>query len=107
VALAHLTGEGLHLIMRNYRCRHGEIDLIMSHGERLVLVEVRYRRTGGLVNGAQSVDAAKQRRLLAAAEHYLQRNRKHAERGCRFDVVSVSGGASAPVVDWITDAFQA
>lgn len=107
VALDTLIGEGLTLVARNYRCRHGEIDLIMRHDGELVLVEVRYRRSGALVDGAESVNAAKQRRLVAAAEHFLQRQGRHAETACRFDVISVSGTAASPRVDWITDAFQA
>ena len=107
VALNSLIREGLSLVTRNYRCRHGEIDLIMTHDTELILVEVRYRRAGALVDGAESVDAGKQRRLTATTEHFLQRHRKYSEHTCRFDVVSVSGSEDAPRVDWITDAFQA
>lgn len=107
VALETLVRQGLALVARNYRCRHGEIDLIMLSGTELVMVEVRYRRAGGLVDGAESVDDVKQHRLLATAEHFLQRHRRHAERSCRFDVVSVSGDAGEPRVEWLADAFQA
>ena len=106
-ALGFLTARGLSCVLRNYRCRHGEIDLIMRDGEQLVFTEVRYRRSRSLVSGAESVDMAKQRRLTASAEHFLQRHAEHASRGCRFDVVSVSGDDPQPRLDWIRDAFEA
>lgn len=106
-ALAFLIARGMRAVDRNYRCRHGEIDLIMRDGEDLVFAEVRYRSARALVSAAESVDAAKQRRLAASAEHFLQRHREHAVRGCRFDFVSVSGNDPRPRVDWIRDAFQA
>lgn len=105
-ACEHLVRNGLTALLRNYRCRHGEIDLVLRDGDTLVFAEVRYRAHTGWVSGAQSVDAAKQRRLLASAEHFLQRHREHADRACRFDVIDISGPPQAPRVDWIQDAFQ-
>jgi len=106
-ALDFLRARGLNSVSRNYRCRHGEIDLIMRDGDQLVFTEVRYRRSRSLVSAAESVDKAKQRRLMASAEHFLQRHTEHASRRCRFDVVSVSGDDPAPRLDWIRDAFEA
>ena len=106
-ALAHLTGHGLAPVTRNYRCRHGEIDLVLRAGDELVFAEVRYRRRDDFGGGAESVDARKQRRLLASAEHFLQRHRRYAHLACRFDVVGVSGEPGAPRFDWVRDAFQA
>ena len=105
-ACEYLARNGLTTLARNYRCRHGEIDLVLRDGATLVFAEVRYRAHSNRVSGAQSVDAAKQRRLLASAEHFLQRHREHAERACRFDVVDIRGPEHAPRVDWIQDAFQ-
>ena len=105
-ALDYLKSRGLTPVTRNYRCRHGEIDLVMRDRAVLVFAEVRYRRESAWVDGADSVDGAKQRRLLASAEHFLAHHR--GEDGeCRFDVVSVSGDDPAPDFDWIQDAFQA
>ena len=72
-ALRWLEQQGLGLVTRNYRCKAGEIDLVMQDGESLVFVEVRYRRHAGFGSAAESVGTAKQRRLRLAAEHYLQR----------------------------------
>src|SRR3954470_10957167 len=66
-----LRRSGLRLVERNWRCRHGEIDLIAEEGETVVFAEVRMR-TGKYFGGAaESVTAAKQSRLLAAARLYL------------------------------------
>jgi len=102
-----LLAQGLRPVTRNYRCPHGEIDLVMCDGEELVFVEVRLRRGGAWVSGVESVDGRKRRRLLASAEHFLQRHREHAGRGCRFDVVGVDGADAAPGFDWVRDAFGA
>jgi putative endonuclease len=99
-AAAHLGRAGLQLLTRNYRCRGGEIDLVMRDGAALVFVEVRYRSRTGFGTAAESVDARKRRRLIRAAEHYLQ---AHRARGpCRFDVVGID---AAGRIEWLRDAF--
>ena len=106
-ACAYLNTQGLQLLTRNYHCRRGEIDLVMRHGQYLVFIEVRYRRSARFGSAAESVDGRKQGRLLAAAQHYLQQHRVQTQP-CRFDVVAITadrGDNSA--IQWIQDAFQA
>lgn len=105
LACLYLERQGLRLLERNYRCARGEIDLIMQHGESLVFVEVRYRRSAAFGNGAESVDRRKQQRLIETALHYMQK-RNGAGRPSRFDVISVSPGATEDRIDWIPDAFH-
>lgn len=105
-ALHHLQRHGLRLLERNYRCRAGEVDLIMGDGEAVVFVEVRYRRSRQFGGAAASVDRHKQARLMAAANHYLGRRRR-ADLPCRFDVVALGDGNGAGAVQWIRDAFRA
>ena len=100
-ACAYLENNGLRLLERNYRCRRGEIDLVMRDAEDLVFVEVRYRTTSRYGTPAETVDTHKQRRLAAAAAHYLQYNPTNLP--CRFDVVAVSGSNR---IDWIRNAFN-
>lgn len=95
-----LTKRGLAVVARNYRCRGGEIDLIMRDGEQLVFVEVRMRRRTDFGGALTSVDQRKQQRLILAAQHYLQKNRWQGP--CRFDVIGFDGDADG---DWIKDAF--
>jgi putative endonuclease len=105
LALAYLGTRGLALRARNYRCRQGEIDLIMSHRDHLVFVEVRRRRRGDYGGAAASIDAGKRRRIAACAERYLQDHPEHAGP-CRFDVVAIEGDGPGARVDWIPGAFE-
>ena len=95
-----LRGAGLVLVERNWRCRHGEIDLIAEDRGVLVFAEVRMRRGFGYGGAGESVTAAKRSRLAAAARLYLSRR---PETPCRFDVFLVDGPAGD--IRWIRDAF--
>ena len=105
-ALAHLQARGLRLISRNAAARGGEIDLVMTDGDALVFVEVRYRASDAFGGGAASVDAGKRLRLVRAAQAFLQRHPEHADAPCRFDVVVASGDPATPVLEWLQDAFR-
>ena len=104
LALDYLQARGLTLVMHNFRCRGGELDLIMRDGESLVFVEVRSRRHSRYGTPAESVTRVKQQRLIRAAAFYLQRQR--LDLPCRFDVVAILTADDAPQVEWIRDAFQ-
>lgn len=95
-----LRAAGMRVIERNWRCRHGEIDLIAEEGRTLVFAEVRMRSRAGFGGAAESITAAKQSRLLAAARLYLMRR---PNASCRFDVFLVEGTPAS--VRWIRDAF--
>jgi putative endonuclease len=95
-----LLARGLALVQRNYRCRGGEIDLIMRDGGQLVFVEVRYRRSNSHGGALASVDARKRRRLVTAAQHYLMTSRWPGP--CRFDVVGLGESSEG---QWVRDAF--
>lgn len=102
-ALDFLRGRGLALVGRNFRCRVGEIDLIMRDGPATVFVEVRYRRDPRHGSAAETVSAHKQRRFTAAARRYLQQHPAAARAPCRFDVVAITGEQ----VEWLRGAFSA
>jgi putative endonuclease len=95
-----LRSSGLRIVERNWRCRHGEIDLIAEEGGTLVFAEVRMRSSPGYGGAAESVTEAKRSRLLAAARLYLARR---PEAPCRFDVLLV--GPDSARVEWIRNAF--
>ena len=101
LAAAFLERSGLTILERNYRCRYGEIDIVARNGAQLVFVEVRARRSEAFGGAAGSITAAKRRRLVAAARHYLAELR--SDRACRFDVVLVRGEGQR--VEWLADAF--
>lgn len=104
LALRYLEMRGLKLVERNFRCRVGELDLIMRDAGHLVFVEVRSRRSSQFGTPAESVTRTKQQKLLRAAAFYLQRC--HLDLPCRFDVVAILQTATEPHIDWIRDAFQ-
>ncbi|MEO5702606.1 MAG: YraN family protein [Gammaproteobacteria bacterium] len=105
-ACRYLQAHGLQLVECNYRCSHGEIDLVMQDGQSTVFVEVRYRRSQRFGGGIESVDYHKQSRLIATALHYLQHNKKAARQPSRFDVIAMEPGLQQDQVQWIKDAFQ-
>lgn len=100
-ALAYLQQQGLVLVERNFRCKGGEIDLIMRDGAALVFVEVRQRADSRHGGAAASVTPAKQGRLVLTAQVFLQRYRTLP--ACRFDVIAIDGGA----ISWLKNAFGA
>jgi putative endonuclease len=105
--LAHLQAHGLQLLARNAQARGGELDLVMLDGDVVVFVEVRYRASKAFGGGSASVDAAKRRKLVHAAQIFLLRHPGHAEAPCRFDVVAASGDPGVPNLEWVRDAFRA
>lgn len=104
-ALAFLQAQGLRLLERNYRCRYGEIDLVMEDGASLVFVEVRYRSSMRYGGALESVDRRKQAKLLTTARYFLQE--RGQGRSARFDVAALSPAAGDWAVQWVKDAFQA
>lgn len=88
VAVAHLEAKGYRIRARNFRCREGEIDIVAEDGDCLVFVEVRTRRGDAFGTPAESVTAAKERRLLTVAQAYLQEH-PDVPPNQRIDVVGV------------------
>lgn len=99
-----LEDRGLVFRESNFRCRFGEIDLVMDDGPVLVFVEVRLRSNSRFGGAAASVSPAKQRKLLATAAIYMELQRC-AQRPARFDIVAFDGREAHP--QWLRDAFQA
>lgn len=107
-ALRYLLQHGLALVQRNYRvaagprARGGEIDLIMRDRDgTLVFIEVRSRADAAHGGAAASIGAAKRRRLIFAAQRFLQY--QPTPPPCRFDVLVFDGDA----VKWLRAAFDA
>jgi len=107
-AASFLRQQGLQIVTRNFRCTHGEIDLVAVDRGCIVFVEVRSTEGASTDRPALSVDAAKQRRLTQLAVYYLQRHRLLG-RLARFDVLAISwpGGQREPTVVHYRNAFEA
>lgn len=98
-AADYLARQGLKPVERNWRCKGGEIDLIMRDGPVLVFVEVRARKDARFGGAAASIGAVKQGRIVHAAQLYL--TRLATAPPCRFDAVLIEGGR----LEWLKDAF--
>lgn len=101
LAQAYLISQGLQMIMRNFRCRQGELDLIMREQHTLVIIEVRYRKNNTYGSAVESITQAKQQRIISATLMYLA----HHPIDCpiRFDVLAITGTNQ---IEWIKNAFS-
>jgi putative endonuclease len=105
-ACNYLAGLGWKIVQRNFRTRYGEIDMIAQDGQYIVFVEVKTRRDSRFAAAREHVTAAKQRRILTAAEEWLQLHPTDLQP--RFDVVEVYGAEEAavpPRIHLIENAF--
>ncbi len=88
-AAAHLEAKGYRIVERNFRVREAEIDLVATDGEALVFVEVRTRRGAYPGMAALSITRGKARKLLLAADHYVESRPEAADLPLRIDVVAI------------------
>lgn len=108
--MRYLAAQGLELLERNYRCRAGEIDLVMRDGPVLVLVEVRSRSRRDFGSAAATIGRGKQRRFALAARHLMLSRPEFRRLRVRIDVVAIDPPERAggePVLSWIRNAFPA
>lgn len=95
------------LLARNWRCKGGELDLVMLDADTVVFVEVRYRLHAGFGGALGSIDGRKQKRLVLAATSFLQKEPRWADHPCRFDVVALQGSQHAGrPLQWLKNAFE-
>ncbi|WP_293746439.1 YraN family protein [uncultured Paraglaciecola sp.] len=101
-ARTFLEQNGLTFIMQNYRCRTGEIDLIMQDADELVFVEVKYRSKSQHGSAIEFFHASKKRKFESAVLHYMQ------EKGFnpsviphRVDLVGIEGTGQQQNINWL------
>ncbi len=96
------------VIATNYRCRYGEIDLIVCNRRYLVFVEVKLRKSAKFANAYEFVDINKQARLRTTAEMYLSQYPTDLQP--RFDVISIYApdgmDTEYPEIHHMEDAFS-
>lgn len=95
--------ESYEIIERNVNYSCGEIDLVARKQREIIFVEVRSRASANFGSPEETVDRNKQRKLIAAAELWLQKNDPSGNYHCRFDVIGITGDTSR----WIKNAFEA
>jgi len=106
IAVSFLEEQGYVVLVRNYRQRFGEIDIVAEDGGVLVFIEVKTRKNNRYGSPFEAVDSRKQKKLSMMAQDYISRN-KMEDRAARFDVVAVLlKKDSCPEVELIRDAFD-
>ncbi len=108
LAAAYLQKKKYKILAAGYRCRFGEIDLIVADKKHLVFVEVKLRKNDRFAGAMEFVDFRKQNRLRTTAELYLSQNPTHLQP--RFDVIEIYAPngveTTAPEIHHLEDAFQ-
>ncbi len=101
IAAQYLERKGYRILVYNYRCRMGEIDLIAKKEGTLVFVEVKYRRTNNRGTPLEAITKKKQRVISQCANHYLLYS-KQTNVCCRFDAIGILDNA----IEHIENAFE-
>ena len=108
LAAEYLRRKHYDILASGYRCRFGEIDLIVKNRKFLVFVEVKLRKSADFARAREFVDARKQERIRATASVYLAQN--PCDLPCRFDVIEIYAPAGMetrhPEINHMEDAFQ-
>ena len=108
IAAEYLRKKRYKILAAGYRCRFGEIDLIVKNKKYLVFVEVKLRKNADFASARDFVDAGKQSRLRTTASMYLSQN--PTELQPRFDVIEIYAPEGAetkkPIIEHLEDAFQ-
>lgn len=86
----YLTQKGNRIIKRNYRVKHGEIDIISLEGEFIVFTEVKTRKYGALGSGTEAMTKAKMKRIISASELFVGANPGYKDFYRRFDTAYVT-----------------
>ena len=107
LAEKHLRKHGCRTVEKNFRCRSGEIDLIVIDGSTLVFVEVKFREDERFGRAVEMVTPLKQRKLVNTAQYYLQQRKRFMLMDARFDIVGITRASSKNEmqIDWIKGAF--
>lgn len=87
-AAAYLEKRGFRILERNYHCPYGETDIIAEDGQYIIFVEVKTRKSGAMVEGAEAVDTVKRKKLAQTAQAYLSEHPSGLQP--RFDVILVT-----------------
>jgi putative endonuclease len=103
-AVAVYVRRGYRVMARNWRCKLGELDLVLVRGDTLVFCEVKTRRGSAFGGGYEAVTWRKRAKVRALAEAFLQ-ERGDRPGAIRFDVASVALGSRGPHVELFEDAF--
>lgn len=104
LAVIHLENRNTRVLARNWRWGRSEIDLVGRCQDTWVFIEVKVRKRGFMAQAIEAVDSAKQRRIAAAAHHFLRHHDIDAKH-IRFDIISIEYAKNFRRIHHIEDAF--
>ena len=114
IACQFLTEKGLKPLITNYRCYHGEIDIILKDKDDIVFVEVRARGRRDYGSALESITKHKIKKITRAATHFLQIKKWLYKVSSRFDIVTLQANHNTEIksnnlnqwqIEWIKNAF--
>jgi len=89
-ALKLLQKKGYKLIEKNFKCKIGEVDLIVERKKTLIFVEVKFRKNNKMGSPLEAVNMKKQRKIIKTSQFFLLLNNKYENYNKRFDVIGVT-----------------
>ncbi len=90
----------------NFRCRQGEIDLILKDGGYLVFAEVKYRANDQHGQAIEAIGPKKRQTICRVSRFYLQMRRMPEDTPVRYDVFAIDGDRiGTEQIRWVKDAF--
>lgn len=104
LALTYLQQQGLQLVAQNFRCKIGEIDLIMRQQQCWVFIEVKYRASSAYGGALAAISRSKQQKVIGAVKYYQLQHRL-TQQPCRIDVLAIEGHAPYQFT-WLQNAFS-
>lgn len=103
LAVKILQKKGYSILEENWRSGRNELDIVARIGNTIVFVEVKTRSTAFFGDPSEAVSMAKQKRIIQAANDYLQQYELELE--ARFDVISIVANTKETSFDHMEDAF--
>ena len=96
-----LEKQGVWILVTNYSCRKGEVDIIGKLEDTLIFFEVKARNSEQAGSAEEAVDERKQKKICSVVDFYRMQHLNLAQLQVRFDVLAINGDS----IDWIQDAF--
>jgi putative endonuclease len=109
LALHYLQQQGLQKLESNFSCKFGEIDLIMLDRDILVFIEVRYRNRTQFAHPLETINEAKQRKIIKTIHYFLMKRPEFTQHSCRIDAIAINSQVQSQQesIEWVKNAFQA
>ena len=101
-AADYLKRKGLDILLMNYRCKIGEIDIVAKENNTYVFVEVKYRKNDSKGDASEAVDIRKQKKICKVSDYFRMVNRLSEDTSVRYDVVAINGEKT----EWYKNAFE-